>query len=91
LGLVTLSFAVSSGLPGHSDPVPGQAGKTVSLHFVFGKVADILQPVKGVVSARRIVLPEFDLGAQHRGLGCHPILHPPGRDEDDVGELVHDL
>ena len=82
---------IENALPRHADAVQGQAGKAVGLHFVLGKAVDIFKPVKRVVFAGRIVLPELDLGAQHRGLRRHPVLHPPRGDEDDVGKLAHDL
>ena len=82
---------VEDALAGHADAVQGEAGKAVGIDFVLGEVVDVFEPVEGVVFAGRIVLPELDLGAEDRGLGRHPVLHPPGGDEDDVGELAHDL
>ena len=75
----------------HADAVQRQAGEGVGLHFVLGELVDVFQAVERVVFAGRVVLPELDLGAEHRGLGRHAVFHPPGGDEDDVGELPHDL
>ena len=82
---------VQNALPGHPDAVQRERRKRVRLHFVLRKIVDVFQPVQRVVFARRVVLPELDLRAQHRGLRRHPVLHPPRRDENDVGKLAHDL
>ena len=82
---------VQDSLPVHADAVQRHGGEGVRLHLVLGELVDILQPVERVVLARSVILPEFDLRAQHRGFRRHPVLHPPGRNEDDVGELAHDL
>ena len=82
---------VQNTLLGHPDAVQRERRKSVCFHFVLRKIVDVFQPVQGVVFARRVVLPELDLGAQHRGFGRHPVLHPPRRDENDIGKLPHDL
>ena len=82
---------IQNALPCHLDAVQRQPRKRVGLHFVLGKVVDVFQAIERVILARRVVLPELDLRAQHRGLRRHPVLHPPRRDEDDVRELAHDL
>ena len=76
-------------------PIPGavqrQRREAVGVHFILRKLVDVFQAVQSVILARRIVLPELDFGAQHRRLSGHAVLHPPRRDEDDVGKLPHDL
>src|SRR4051794_4995295 len=67
----------------------GEGRKAVGLDLVFGEAVDVLEAVEGVIFG--VVLPELDFGAEDGAFGGHAVLHPPGGDEDDVGELAHDL
>jgi hypothetical protein len=51
----------------------------------------VLDVEEHVVFARRVVLPELDLGTEHGRLGGHAVFEPPAGHEDDVGELAVDL
>ena len=82
---------VQNALPVHPDAMQRQRRERVGLHFVLRKIVDVFQAIERVVFARRVVLPELDLRAQHRRLGRHAVFHPPRRNEDDVGKLPHDL
>ncbi len=82
---------IEDALLDHLVAVQRQGGERVGLDFVFGKLVDVFEAIERVVFARRVVLPELDLRAEHRRLRGHPVLHPPRGDEDDVGILPHDL
>ena len=82
---------VQNALPDHPDAMQRQRRKGVGLHFVLREIVDVFQAVERVIFARRVVLPEFDLGAQHRRLRRHAVFHPPRGDENDIGKLAHDL
>ena len=75
----------------HAVAMQRHRRESVGLDFVLGKLVDVFQAVQRVIFAGRVVLPELDLRAQHRRLRRHPVLHPPGGNEDDVRELLHDL
>ena len=61
----------------HPDAVQRQRGEAVGLDLVLGELVDVFQPIERVILARRVVLPELDLRAEHRWLGSHPVFHPP--------------
>ena len=82
---------VQNALPDHPDAMQRQRREGVRLHFVLREIVDVFQAIERVVFARGVVLPEFDFGAQHRGLGRHAVFHPPRRDENDIRILPHDL
>ena len=56
---------IEDALPVHPNPVERHGGEGVGLHFVLRELIDVLEPVKRVVFARGVVLPELDLGAKH--------------------------
>jgi hypothetical protein len=82
---------VQDALSMHSDSVQGHRHESVVLHFVFREVVQILDVIERVVLARSVVLPELDLGSERRGFSRHAVFHPPGREENDVGEFLVDL
>ena len=74
----------------HPDPVQRQRREPVRLDLVVRERVEVGEPAQRLDLARRVVRPELDLGAEHRGLGGHPVLDPPRRHEDDVGEVRGD-
>ena len=78
-------------LPVHADAVQRQRREAVGLDFVLRELVDVFQPIERVILARRVVLPELDLRAEHRGSAAIPYsIHHDGH-HDDVRELLHDL
>ena len=65
--------------------------RAVRLNFIFGNPIDIVEIIKSVLFAGRIVFPKFDLGAQLRRLNSHAIFHPPGRDKHDGWKFLYYL
>jgi hypothetical protein len=74
----------------HAVAMQRERGERVGFDFVFRELVDVLEPIERVVLARRVVLPELDLRAEHDGSAA---IRTPStrRDEDDVGVLPHDL
>ena len=70
---------VEDALPVHADAMQRHRHERVVLHFVFGKFLDVLDVIERVVFAGRVVLPEFDLGAERGRFGGHAVFHPPAR------------
>ena len=66
-------------LPVHPDAVQRHRRERVGLDLVLRELVDVFEPIERVVLARRVVLPELDLRAEHRRLGRHPVFHPPRR------------
>jgi hypothetical protein len=75
----------------HPQAVERQRHEGVGLDFVLGQLVYVLDVEEHVVLARRVVLPKFDLGAEHRRLRGHAVLQPPAGNENDVRKLAMDL